>query len=84
MKLVIDIDEYLYNAIMVDRFGVFNNAPCEVIRNGTPLPKHENLISREALIKAMPIQFYTSFYFKHIIDVINNTPTIIKADKGEK
>ena len=38
MKLVIDIPEYLYDAIMVNRFGIFSNAPCEVIRNGKPLP----------------------------------------------
>lgn len=39
MKLIIDIPEYLYDAIMANTFGIFSNAPCEVIRNGTPLPE---------------------------------------------
>lgn len=36
MKLVIDIPKYLYDAIMDNTFGIFSNAPCNVIRNGTP------------------------------------------------
>lgn len=37
---------------------------------------NNDLISRESLIKAMSIHFYTSPYFKQIIDVIDNAPTI--------
>lgn len=36
----------------------------------------DDLISREALIKAMSIHFYPTPYLKHIIDVIDNAPTI--------
>ena len=54
MKLIIDIPEYLYDAIMVNTFGIFSNAPCEVIRNGTPLPKgHGDLKDVERLYADM-------------------------------
>lgn len=35
-----------------------------------------DLISREALKKDMSIHFYTSPYYKHILDVIDNAPTV--------
>ena len=34
--MIINIPEYLYEAIMDDRFGLFSNKPCDVIRKGTP------------------------------------------------
>lgn len=33
-------------------------------------------IDADELIKAISIHFYTSPYFKHIIDVIDNAPTV--------
>ena len=35
-----------------------------------------DLISREALIREACIKFYTTPYYKHILDLINNAPTV--------
>ena len=35
-----------------------------------------DLISREALKKTMCIKFYTTPYYKHILDEIDNAPTV--------
>ena len=44
---------------------------------------NNDLISRKALIKAMPIQFYTLPYFKHIIDIIDYAPTVETYTKDD-
>ena len=37
---------------------------------------NNDLISREALKKTMCIKFYTTPYYKHILDEIDNAPTV--------
>lgn len=75
MKLVINIPEYLYEAIMINRFGIFSNAPCEVIRKGTLLPKgHGRLIDADELI--LPSEEIISRM------AVASAQTVIEADKG--
>ena len=38
--------------------------------------KDQRLIDANALIREMCIKFYTTPYYKHIIDVIDNAPTV--------
>lgn len=37
---------------------------------------NNDLISREALKRAACVKFYTSPYYKHILDLIDNAPTV--------
>ena len=37
---------------------------------------NNDLISREALKKEFCVKFYTTPYYKHILDVIDNAPTV--------
>lgn len=37
---------------------------------------NDDLISREALIREACVKFYTTPYYKHILDLIDNAPTV--------
>ncbi len=81
MKLIIDIPEETYNAVMGDEwidseyiYNIINS-----IQNGTPLPKgHGRLIDADALI--FNADYYEPLISKRDFDF---APTIIEADKGE-
>ena len=78
MKLIIDIDEKIYDRAMLGDFNItaFN----EAVRNGIPLPKgHGDLIDRKALLNRP----YEKGGFVEWYDEIKHAPTIIEADKGE-
>ena len=93
MKLIIDIPEKRYKDIQrIAEVQIESNhfqTAEQIIAKGTPLPKgHGRLIDADEL-KANIYMYHrnryctqkdvdTSFY------VINNAPTIIEADKGDK
>lgn len=42
-----------------------------------------DLISREALERVACVKFYTTPYYKHILDLIDNAPTVEEKPQGE-
>ena len=75
MKLVINIDEKIYESVMN---GTYCGTLYQELKNGTPLPKgHGDLIDRQELLK-LPIDKanYPSNYVKYI-------QTIIEKDRGK-
>ena len=84
MKLIIDIDEYNYKLIQDGNYcGILSHEIYNAIKNGTPLPKgHGRLIDADKLkriIQENDVLNMTGFNVR-LCD-INNTPTIIEADK---
>lgn len=76
MKLVIDISDETYYAIMDDAENTPRNLSYyeRIIANGTPLPKgHGRLIDGDDLESRMKIGY----------NIVRNAPTIIEADGGE-
>lgn len=87
MKMVIDIDEDIYNHIK-NNYIVFNGMRTgktfmaiiyNAIGKGIPLPKgHGRLIDADALEVSMADDWHTA---NEIASCIKYAPTIIKADK---
>ena len=84
MKLVIDIHEKDYQSIL--NSGQVPYSVVYAIMNGTPLPKgHGRLIDADVvddniydLTRSMDLNY------GQIIKVVDDAPTIIEADGGEK
>ena len=93
MKIVINIDEYIYEQIMagpevyvldneVDRILIEN-----AIYDGTPLPaKHGDLKDVNDIWNNIPdvnvlTNHFTTYDIQHFID---NAPTIIEAERNEE
>ena len=76
MKIVIDIDEKIYNDIRSkNEHGKIFNA----VKNGTPLPKgHGRLIDADAMQK------YQIDTFGQRLLLIDTAPTIIEAESEDK
>ena len=75
MKLIIDIPDYDYRQIKeyYEKNDIVE-ATYSYIYHGTPLPKgHGRLIDADLFVQEHPLAF--------VRDVINDTPTIIEADK---
>lgn len=78
MQIVIDIPNWLYNAIMECNEPHYSKSLGDAVRDGTPLPKgHGRLIDADALNRKdvncanVPMNF------------IDTASTIIEADKAE-
>ena len=91
MKLIIDIDDNVYDDIEHNR-GEYINTLNWAVRNGTPIStsgEHKmgypqgDVISRRELIKEMCIKFYTTHYYASILNVIYNAPTVSERPQGE-
>ena len=89
MKLVIEIDENIYNALQTkeyEHYSISNiyrfiNAIWNVIKHGTPLPKgHGDLVDVNT-INLYEEDFYDGADYVRAINAITNAPTIIEADK---
>lgn len=78
MKIVIDIPEEEYKRLVyIDMFKLR-----EYIENGTPLPKgHGRLIDADALCDYFWDNRSKLYVHKDLQIVVDNTPTIIEADK---
>lgn len=93
MKLVIDIQDTLYEVIKEDKYQIYKGTIYEMIKNGTPLPKgHGRLIDADEAIKVLKSLGNRDYRREKgtIQDAIKMlsykeyTPTIIEADKGEE
>lgn len=80
MKIVIDIPKEDYDTLINhnnDKLPavIARNNLWEALKHGTPLPKgHGRLIDADSFVQEHPLAF--------VRDVINDTPTLIEADKG--
>lgn len=77
MQIVIDIPNWLYNAILEHKEPIYSQSLGEAVRDGTPLPKgHGRLIDADALN-------FNADYNEPLISKLDfdNAPTIIEADK---
>ena len=86
MKYVIDIPNEMHKALEQGSFGAKYNMYDIVgcVMNGTPLPKgHGELIERQAVVNNIAnTNFYlSSDNWSELINAINDTSTIIEADK---
>lgn len=87
MKLIIDIDEQEYNLIQsLDwKNGELGYDKCWIaVHNGTPLPKgHGRLIDADKFDVICLTNKSDEFVngVEHILEQIDNAPTIIEADK---
>ena len=83
MQIIIDIPEDVYKRTVSHReFKDLNDCVTTIkaLENGTPLPKgHGRLIDADVLIDSLGISD-RDIYCE---DVIEDAPTIIKADKAE-
>ena len=48
MKIVIDVPNWLYNAIMEHREPVYSQSLGDAVRDGTPLPEGAEILTKEA------------------------------------
>lgn len=91
MKLVIDIDDKIYNTIKNSTFFIKGGRgsgrtieynALKPIYDGTPLPKeHGRLIDADALCDYFWDNRSKLYTHKDLRIVIDNAPTIIEADK---
>lgn len=94
MQIVIDIPNWLYNAIMECKEPNYSKSLGEAVRDGTPLPKGygrlgdldelEQRISNYIEYYEHMMDEFTLLQEKFILEGIKDTPTIIEADKEEK
>lgn len=90
MKIVIEIPDRIYKIIQTHRtLNIMDDEILEnALKNGTPLPKgHGNLkdankLKHSFIMWSMATQ--GNFIDADIVSVIDNSPTIIFADKGGK
>lgn len=76
IELVIKIPQFIYEQILKRHVGKITIV--HIFKNGTPLPKgHGRLIDADVLADG----FEDNYEF---CEVVNATPTIIEADKGDK
>lgn len=92
MKIVIDIDEHIYEQVMADSevYVLDNEVDRILIENaiyeGTPLPKgHGDLIDRNELLdESYQIDSMYCMYDEVVkVDDIKNAPTIIEGSESE-
>ena len=85
MQIVIDIDDNLYTRLFDngDEYVADMRRACVSIRKGTPLPKgHGKLIDENDFEKRIAILTHSmDLGYGEIMDVIDDTPPIIEADK---
>ena len=100
MKLIIDMDENLYETINNDKYGVHKGRVYDIIRNGTPLPKeHGRLIDADYLRDVILLHNFHGnnknivpyadrrgyrLRQREVDEAIINAPTIIEVDKEEE
>lgn len=88
MRVVVDIPNWLYNAIMTHREPQYSQSLGDAVRDGTPLPKGHGRIIDESQISSVEYHeeienIGTLFEIVHMIIDSTDAPTIIEADTGE-
>lgn len=85
MKLMIDIPDNIYDAIKEAQTIISGQRSGKTllqilvnsVENGTPLPKeHGRLIDADVLVDGMEDDY-------ELCELVNSTPTIIEAERGE-
>jgi len=85
MKVVIDIDDKLYERITIEKEYYLEDGEylCSAIKNGTPLPKcHGRLGDLDKLEKDM--KNYIIFNVHDCVELVNCADTIIEADAQKR
>jgi hypothetical protein len=90
MKIVIDINEHIYEQIMADsEVYVLDNEADRIlienaIYNGTPLPEHHGrLIDADELRRTMEKDVRKAMSFVDLTDFVWLAPTIIEGSDSE-
>ena len=85
MQIVIDIPNWLYNAIIEHREPVYSQSLGDAVRDGTALPKgHGDLIDRKDLIEDFKDSKKISFVERMDIScIVDHAPTIIEGSNTE-
>lgn len=96
MKVIVDIPNWLYNAIMEHKEPHYSKSLGEAVRDGTPLPKgHGKLGDLDSIMNDINdsinemtnigISVDGQYLWAKLNDVVDNAPVIIEADKeGEE
>ena len=80
MQIVIDIPDSLYENILICWENIHPKV-WKILKDGTVLPKgHGRLIDEKTVYK----KFYCQNLAKVAKEVLDDTPTVIEADKEEK
>lgn len=83
MQIVIDIPEEIYSRILErNRIHTFDNETlCDVIKNGTPLPKHGRIADMDEAIKCIEeVEGEDAIWAISLIEWACAKRTIIEAD----
>lgn len=85
MKVVIDIDEKIFQQAILLQSRGNSSVYAQIIANGTPLPKgHGNLIDADALILGLDeYNEYATFDCNAVKDFVDEAPTVIPANKED-
>lgn len=95
MKIVIDIDEVIYEMILnTGTFGKYRFNTARAIQNGIPIPKnHGRLIDVDELSKGLMKRWNTAdnnaekqisqVIANVVIPIVVSTPTIIEKESGK-
>ena len=83
MQIVIDIPNWLYNAIIEHREPVYSQSLGDAVRDGTALPKgHGDLIDRKDLIEDFKDSKKISFAERMDIScIVDHAQTIIESEE---
>ena len=85
MRVVVDIPNWLYNAMLEHKEPIYSQSLGEAVRDGTPLPKgHGRLIDADDYKKNVCTYQQTGCGdCKHSLCCPEDAPTIIEADKAK-
>ena len=96
MKIVINIDEELYNYIQTEGYDGhldrrFDYQIRFAVKNGTPLPEHHGRLGdldklekeMNDYIKSIPLPYHEAERLVLLMNHFDDAPTIVEADKAE-
>lgn len=83
MQIVIDIPNWLYNAMLEHKEPIYSQSLAEAVRDGTPLPEHGRLGDLDALYKDVSNGIKAGNYIEGYEDYghINNMDDCLEAIK---
>ena len=86
MKVVVDIPNWLYNAIMERKEPIYSQSLGDAVRDGTPLPKGHGALIDISDIDVIELEDSTKI-IRHEkgdeVDVYISAPIIVEADKRD-
>ena len=81
MQVLIDIPNWLYNAIMEHKEPIYSQSLGEAVRDGMPLPKgHGKLVDLDQMCD----NYWDGNYMEIHAEDLKNIKTIIEADTEDK